>query len=279
MEREIVRVHGVTKRGPSEQVNDKQIILPAGNYAQTTPFLMLSEDWFAAPRGFEAHPHRGMQTVTFVLEGALEHKDHTGGHGVLRAGDVQWMTAGRGVEHSEMPHGNEMAHTLQLWLNLPAKQKMIAARYVNQAAADVPVRKEDGIEVRVYAGRSGSVEHSYGSDWPLTLLDIRMEPRKFLFQEIPAMYRGFAYVLEGSARLGADGTPVTVGHVAWFDPSLGDGDDTLTIASDEKKVRLLLFAAPPIQEPVAFGGPFVMNTAQEIQQAFADYRSGKFLEG
>ncbi|HVG52634.1 MAG TPA: pirin family protein [Xanthobacteraceae bacterium] len=278
MEREIVRVHGVTKRGPSEQVNDKQIILQAGNYAQTTPFLMLSEDWFAAPRGFEAHPHRGMQTVTFVLEGALEHKDHTGGHGVLRAGDVQWMTAGRGVEHSEMPHGNEMAHTLQLWLNLPAKQKMTAARYVNQAAEDVPVRNEDGIEVRVYAGRSNGVEHPYGSDWPLTLLDIRMEPRKLLFQEIPAMYRGFVYVLQGRARIGAGGTPVAQGEVAWFDPSLGNGDDTLTIAADEQ-LRLLLFAAPPIQEPVAFGGPFVMNTAQEIQQAFADYRSGKFLEG
>jgi redox-sensitive bicupin YhaK (pirin superfamily) len=93
------------------------------------------------------------------------------------------------------------------------------------------------------------------------------------------MYRGFIYVLEGSVRLGADGTTVTAGHVAWFDPSLGDGDDTLTIASDEKKVRLLLFAAPPIQEPVAFGGPFVMNTQEEIQQAFADYRSGKFLAG
>jgi redox-sensitive bicupin YhaK (pirin superfamily) len=255
MEREIVRVHGVTKRGPSEQVNDKQIVLQAGNYLQTTPFLTLSEDWFAAPRGFETHPHRGMQTVTFVLDGALEHKDHTGGHGVLHTGDVQ------------------------LWLNLPAKMKMTAARYVNQHAADVPVRKEDGVEVRVYAGRSGKAEHPHGSNWPMMLLDIRMEPRKFLFQEIPSMYRGFAYVLEGSARLGAEGTPVTASHVAWFDPSLGDGDDTLTIASDEKNVRLLLFAAPPIQEPVAFGGPFVMNTQEEIQQAFADYRSGKFLAG
>ena len=278
MEREIVRVHGVTKRGPSEQVHDKQIILQADNYTQTTPFLVLSEDWFAAPRGFEIHPHRGMQTVTIVLDGALEHKDHTGGHGVLRAGDVQWMTAGRGVLHSEMPHGDEMAHTLQLWLNLPAKLKMTAARYVNQIAADVPVRHDDGVEVRVYAGRSGAAEHPHGSDWPMTLLDIRMEPRKLLFQEVPAMYRGFLYVLQGSARVGAGGTPVTAGQVAWFDPSLGDGDDTLTIAADEQ-LRALLFAAPPIQEPVAFGGPFVMNTAEEIQQAFADYQSGKFLAG
>jgi redox-sensitive bicupin YhaK (pirin superfamily) len=276
MEKEIVRIHGVTPRGASEQVHDKQIIVQAGDYTATTPFLMLSEDWFAAPRGFEEHPHRGMQTVTFVLEGALEHADHTGGHGVLRAGDVQWMTAGRGVMHSEMPHQNEMAHTLQLWLNLPAKMKMMPARYVNQTAADVPVRREDGVEVRVYAGKSGSAEHAHGSDWPMTLLDIRLEPGKFLFQEIPAMYRGFVYVLQGSGRIGEGGTPVRANQVAWFDPSLSDGDDNLTINADES-LRLLLFAAPPIQEPVAFGGPFVMNTEAEIHQAFTDFRSGKFL--
>lgn len=276
MEKEIVRIHGVTRRGPSEQVNDKQIIVQAGDYVATTPFLMLSEDWFAAPRGFETHPHRGMQTVTFVLDGALEHADHTGGHGVLRQGDVQWMTAGRGVMHSEMPHENEMAHTLQLWLNLPAKMKMMPARYVNQSAADVPVRKENGIEVRVYAGKSGDVEQQHGSDWPMMLLDVRMETGKMLFQDIPSMYRGFVYVLEGSGRMGVGGTPVTKGQIAWFDPTLGDGNDTFTIAADEP-LRLLLFAGPPIQEPVAFGGPFVMNTEQEIHQAFADFRSGKFL--
>ena len=277
MEKEIVRVHGVTPRGPSEQVNDKQVVVPAGDYNATTPFLMLSEDWFAAPRGFETHPHRGMQTVTFVLDGALEHADHTGGNGVLRKGDVQWMTAGRGVMHSEMPHGNETAHTLQLWLNLPAKMKMMPARYVNQSAADVPVRNEDGIEVHVYAGKSGTAEQTHGSDWPMMLLDVRMQAGKMLFQDIPSMYRGFVYVLEGSGRMGAGGMPVTKGQVAWFDPTLGDGNDTFTIAADEP-LRLLLFAGPPIQEPVAFGGPFVMNTQAEINQAFADFRSGKFPE-
>jgi redox-sensitive bicupin YhaK (pirin superfamily) len=276
MEKEIVRIHGVTPRGPSEQVHNKQIIVQAGNYAATTPFLMLSEDWFAAPRGFETHPHRGMQTVTFVLDGALEHADHTGGSGVLRQGDVQWMTAGRGVMHSEMPHANEMAHTLQLWLNLPAKMKMMPARYVNQSAGEVPARKEDGIEVRVYAGKSGTVEQKHGSDWPMMLLDVRMEPGKMLFQDIPSIYRGFVYVLEGSGRMGAGGTPVIKGQIAWFDPTLGDDNDTFTIAADEP-LRLLLFAGPPIQEPVAFGGPFVMNTEQEIHQAFMDFRSGKFL--
>ncbi len=276
MEKQVRRVHGVERRGPSEQVHDKQIIFPPSNYEATTPFLMLSEDWFAAPRGFETHPHRGMQTVTFVLDGAIEHRDHTGGHGVLREGDVQWMTAGRGVLHSELPHENEMAHTLQLWLNLPARLKMTMARYVNQHAAEVPVRHGDGFTVRVYAGRSGDKEAPHGSDWPLMLLDIRVDAGRTLTQEMPADYRGFLYVREGRAQLGARATAVAAMQVAWFDPTDGGGADTLTIAADAP-FRALLFAAPPINEPVVFGGPFVMNTAEEIRQAFADFRSGRFL--
>jgi quercetin 2,3-dioxygenase len=277
MEKKIVRVHGVIRRGPSEQVHDKQLVFPPDGYAEQTPFLMLSEDWFAAPRGFEEHPHRGMQTVTFVLDGALEHRDHTGGHGVLREGDVQWMTAGRGVMHSEMPHADEMAHTLQLWLNLPARLKMTKARYVNQIADQVPVRRGDGVEVRVYAGRSGEIEQPHGSDWPMMLLDIRLDAGKTLAQQVPADYRGFIYVTNGKGRLGADNVPVITTQVAWFDPSTGgDEEDTVTIAA-EAAMRVLLIASPPINEPVAFGGPFVMNTEAEIRQAFMDYRTGNLL--
>jgi redox-sensitive bicupin YhaK (pirin superfamily) len=276
MEKQITRIHDVVRRGPSEQVHDKQTIFAPDDYAATTPFLMMSEDWFAAPRGFETHPHRGMQTVTFVLDGALEHRDHTGGHGVLREGDVQWMTAGRGVMHSEMPHQNEMAHTLQLWLNLPAKLKMTAARYVNQQANDVPMRQGDGFDVRVYGGQSGETKQPCGSDWPMMFLDIRLDEGKTLVQEVPAGYRGFLYILKGNGRLGATGAAVMTSQVAWFDPSAGEGDDTLAIVADAP-LRALLYAGPPINEPVAFGGPFVMNTADEVRQAFMDFRSGRFL--
>ena len=117
--RPISRITSVIPQGASSQVENKQLVIGAEGWEKTTPFLFLSEDWFGKPKGFEEHPHRGMQTVTVVLEGALEHRDHTGAHGILKAGDVQWMTAGHGVLHSEMPHGNETAHTLQLWLNLP----------------------------------------------------------------------------------------------------------------------------------------------------------------
>jgi redox-sensitive bicupin YhaK (pirin superfamily) len=273
---EISRVHGVIPRGPSEQVHNKQVIFPPGDYAKTTPFLMLSEDWFAAPRGFEAHPHRGMQTVTIVLDGALEHRDHTGGHGVLRQGDVQWMTAGRGVLHSEMPHENEMAHTLQLWLNLPARMKMTAPRYVNQMGGEVPVLRGDGTEVRVYAGPADGTQQPHGSDWPVVLFDLRIDAGSTLAQAVPATYRGFVYVVEGRGRIGANAVVITAPQVGWFDPS-GGGSDQLTIAA-ETPLRAILCAGPPINEPVAMGGPFVMNTEDEIRQAFVDFRTGRFLQ-
>jgi redox-sensitive bicupin YhaK (pirin superfamily) len=271
MEKSVSRVARVVLQGASSQVQKKQLVLGAEGYPATSPFLFLSEDWFGPPGGFEEHPHRGMQTVTFVLEGALEHRDHTGAHGILKAGDVQWMTAGHGVLHSEMPHGNGQAHTLQLWLNLPAKMKMIPARYQDQRFADTPVRRVPGGEVRVYAGKSGEVSHTHGSDWPMWLLDIRLEKDASFTHEMPAEHRGFIYVMEGSATVG--GKDVAAGEVAWFEPGAGN---ELPITA-HARFRGLVFSAAPIDEPVVAYGPFVMNTKQEIQQAFMDYQSGRLV--
>jgi hypothetical protein len=267
----VSRVSRVIPQGATSQVQNKQLVVGAEGYDATSPFLFLSEDWFGRPGGFEEHPHRGMQTVTFILEGALEHRDHTGAHGVLKAGDVQWMTAGHGVLHSEMPHGAEQAHTLQLWLNLPAKMKMIPARYKDQRFADTPIRRVPGGEIRVYAGKSGEVSHTHGSDWPMWLLEIRLEKGARVSQEIPGEHRGFVYVLEGRAAIG--GKEVKKGEVAWFEP--GEGDE-LSIAAHEN-FRGLLFSGSPIDEPVVAYGPFVMNTKQEIQQAFMDYQAGRLV--
>ena len=269
--RTVSRVARAIPRGANEQVQRKQLVVGAEGYAATSPFLLLSEDWFARPGGFEEHPHRGMQTVTVVLDGALEHRDHTGAHGILRAGDVQWMTAGRGVLHSEMPHQAEEAHTLQLWLNLPARMKMIPARYRDQRLAETPCRGLDGGEVRVYAGRSGAVEHGHGSDWPMWLLDIRLAAGAALAQEIPAEHRGFVYVLAGAAAIG--GREVAAGEVAWLEPG---GAEAWSVAARED-FRGLAFSAPPIDEPVVAYGPFVMNTREEIQQAFLDYQAGRLV--
>jgi hypothetical protein len=269
--REISRVTRVIPQGASSQVENKQLVIGSEGWEHTTPFLFLSEDWFGAPKGFETHPHRGMQTVTVVLEGALEHRDHTGAHGILRAGDVQWMTAGHGVLHSEMPHGKETAHTLQLWLNLPRSMKMIPARYQDQRLKDVPVRKVPGGEIRVYAGRSGEVSHPHGSDYPMSLLDIRLSAGVSLGQEIFTRDRGFVYVLAGRGTVGSK--KVEKGDVAWFEP--GEGDELSIVAAED--FRGLLFSGEPIHESAVAYGPFVMNTEQEIQQAFLDYQVGKLV--
>jgi hypothetical protein len=269
--RAVSRITRVIPQGASSQVANKQLVIGAEGWEKTTPFLFLSEDWFGSPKGFETHPHRGMQTVTVVLEGALEHRDHTGAHGILGAGDVQWMTAGHGVLHSEMPYGNETAHTLQLWLNLPRAMKMIPARYQDQRLAETPIRKIQNGEVRVYAGRSGEVSHPHGSDYPMSLLDIRLSAGARLGQEISTKDRGFIYVLEGQASIG--GKQVSKNQVAWFEP--GEGDE-LSIAAVED-FRGLLFSGAPIHEPAVAYGPFVMNTKQEIQQAFLDYQAGKLV--
>ncbi len=278
MERRIDRINRAVSLGATEQVQAKRLVIGTDDFASISPFLRYSEDWFAAPGGFDTHPHRGMQTVTLVLDGALHHRDHTGADGVLRAGDVQWMTAGRGVLHSEMPYGRETAHTLQLWLNLPAAAKMTQARYLDQRLADVPVRRAPGVEARVYAGRSGDVVQPHGSDWPMMLIDLRVAAGHSFALEIPAAYRGFVYVIDGRARLGSAGTPVAAPDVAWFDPrAKGAGEvDTLTVAA-EAPFRGIVCAGPPIDEPVVAYGPFVMNTVEEIRQAFIDYQTDRLI--
>jgi redox-sensitive bicupin YhaK (pirin superfamily) len=212
-----------------------------------------------------------MQTVTIVLEGAVEHRDHTGAHGILRAGDVQWMTAGHGVLHSEMPYGDETAHTLQLWLNLPARLKMIPARYQDQRLKDTPVRTIPGGKLVVYAGRSGEVSHPHGSDYPMSLLDIRLGAGARLAQEMSTRDRGFVYVLNGRVAIG--GEEVKKGEVAWFEP--GEGGELMLEAKED--LRGLLFAGEPIYEPAVAYGPFVMSTKQEIEQAFLDYQAGRLV--
>jgi redox-sensitive bicupin YhaK (pirin superfamily) len=271
------RIEQPVERGASEQVEAKRLIL-GEDFAKQSPFLRCSEDWFAAPGGFETHPHRGMETVTLVLEGGLHHRDHTGANGVLRPGDVQWMTAGRGVLHSEMPHGSERAHTLQLWLNLPAAAKMLPARYVDQPLASVPVRRLPGVEARIYAGTSGAVRQKHGSYWPMMLLDITIEASHRFEPELPADHRAFLYVLRGAARVGAERRVVRAPQVAWFEPTAGEAMvDTIALEAEEP-FRGLLCSGPPIDEPVVAYGPFVMNTVDEIRQAFADYHGRRLNE-
>jgi quercetin 2,3-dioxygenase len=248
---------------------------------QIDPFLLLDEfksdradDYLA---GFPDHPHRGFETVTYMLAGAMEHRDHAGNRGELAAGSVQWMTAGRGIVHSEMPRQRDgLMWGFQLWVNLPARDKMIAPRYQDIAPERIPeATLAEGVTARVIAGKVGGVVGPVeGIATEPLYLDVRLSPEAAVELPLTAGHNAFAYVYEGRATLGpASGTrEVAAGELA----VLSDGD-ALHAAAGTAGARFLLLAARPLREPVARYGPFVMNTREEIVQAVDDYRNGRLL--
>jgi quercetin 2,3-dioxygenase len=261
--------------GMSTQHRVRQLVAP-GNWDATDPFLLLMEDWF--PRGvFDWHPHRGIETVTFVIDGALEHRDNAGHSGTIRAGDAQWMTAGRGLLHVEQPPEGVTVHSLQLWVNLPASDKMAEPRYQDLVAADLPVRREPGATARVYSGASGQVVASTKNHVPVTMVEFRLDPGVRISQELPGDYNAFLVILEGEGRIGVEQTAVRSGQVVWLTHANKEQQSAVLLtATAEKPLRALLFAGRPLHEPVVARGPFVMNTEDQIREAYADYRAGKF---
>jgi redox-sensitive bicupin YhaK (pirin superfamily) len=244
-----------------------------GDWAAVDPFLALMEDWF--PRGvFGKHPHRGIETVTYVLEGRIDHYDNHGHQGAILPGDAQWMTAGRGLIHNEIPAEGDVVHSLQLWVNLPAAQKMTAPRYQDLVASKLPARREPGAEVRVFSGASGGVVAPTLNHAPVTMLEFRLDAGVSVSQDLPADYNAFIVVLEGDGSIGA--APIVKGDVAWLTREDGERASEVSIAAGSAPLRALLYAGRPLREPVVAGGPFVMNTKAEIEQAYADYRAGKF---
>lgn len=240
------------------------------------PFLLLDEfgsdnstDYIA---GFPDHPHRGFETVTLMLDGIMRHEDSAGNGGSLLPGGVQWMTAGRGIVHSEMPETREgLMRGFQLWVNLPAKDKMAEPRYQNIEPDDVPeIHTDDGATVRVIAGVVNGVDGAV-TDIAVqpTYLDITLAPNGRFSLPLPEGHQGFVYLYEGSA---------SVEDVALKKSNLGvlSKGDGLEVQGGENGARLILVAGAPLNEPIARHGPFVMNTREEIQQAFDDFRAGRF---
>jgi redox-sensitive bicupin YhaK (pirin superfamily) len=283
--RKVSRVETKRVLGPDAQVDDKAMIFGPDRPALTDPFLVLSEDWFSAP-GFEWHPHRGVETVTTVVDGVLEHGDNAGHAGALEPGDVQWMTAGRGIIHRELAYRNEHAHTLQLWVNLPAAAKLTGTRYQDLRAAARPVLTAAGTRIDMISGSAGDSTGPALNHWPISGALVSLEPGTSLDYAIPARDRAFGHVLDGHAEFG--GRPVHTGQTAWSDPvapavTAGPADGPaggsvlrLSAPDQDKVTRIMLYSGPPIGEPVAFGGPFVMNNEAEIAAAFADFRRGAF---
>jgi redox-sensitive bicupin YhaK (pirin superfamily) len=270
-----------------------------GNTTEFDPFLLLDdfrndvpEDYLA---GFPWHPHRGIETVTYVLAGTVEHGDSMGNHGAIAAGDVQWMTAGSGIIHQEMPKGDPEGrmHGFQLWANLPSALKMTAPRYQEVKAAEVPlVQDDDGTAVRIvcgsFWGKKGPVE---GIAADPTYLDVSVPPRLRRTLPVETARHAFAYVFFGDGKFCNASGPLAVPTeaVGWADTHppteatnrslvLFDRGDEIEVQAGEDGVRFLLVSGKPLVEPVAWYGPIVMNTQAELRQAFEELERGTFLK-
>lgn len=243
------------------------------------PFLLLDvfrsddpDDYIA---GFPPHPHRGFETVTYLLNGNMRHKDSAGHEGVIKAGGVQWMTAGRGIEHSEMPEQEEgLLYGFQLWVNLPAASKMVMPRYQELDASQITMEERKGAKINVIAGQT--IE---GTKGPVTeieaaplYLDVSLNDAAEFNEQISQGYNSFVFVIDGHITVNGKERSVHVSQDSLV--VLGDGDHVSI--SSQGDSRFLLVAGKPFNEPVARYGPFVMNTEEEIQQAFVDYRAGQF---
>ncbi len=242
------------------------------------PFLLLdhfaSRDRADYEAGFPLHPHRGIETVTYLLTGAVRHRDSVGNAGEIGPGDVQWMTAGRGIMHEEMPQVRpEGVAGFQLWVNLPKKEKMIAPRYQNVRAKEIPaIQRKDGTTVRVIAGSIEGVSGPIsGIAAEPTFLDVSVAAEESFGMAIPRGHAAFVYVFEGAGQFGADSTMVTAPKLA----GLSDGD-SIVVRAGERGVRFLQVSGKPLNEPVARYGPFVMNTREEIQQTLRELQQGTF---
>ena len=259
---------------------------PKASFSDFDPFLLLDEmgPMDVAPgeaKGAPDHPHRGFETVTYMLSGDMEHQDSSGHAGRLRSGDVQWMTAGSGVVHAEMPSAEFMRtggrmHGFQLWVNLPQRDKMIKPRYQEIPSAKIPKSTSaDGlVSVGVIAGEAMGETAVIETRTPIIYLHYRIKPGGVVNQKIPHDYNAFAYVVEGDGLFGAEGERGADGQMMMFAP---DGDEVRIenppVAA--KTLEVLLIAGVPLSEPIARYGPFVMNTEAEIHQAFEDYRRGR----
>ena len=240
------------------------------------PFLLLDafrsdnpNDYIA---GFPAHPHRGFETVTYLLDGRMRHKDNAGNEGVIEPGGIQWMTAGKGIVHSEMPEQEDgLLEGFQLWINLPASHKMTNPGYQEHSAADIPLETRSGTSIRVITGKT-----SQGTEGPVVqplteplYLDISLDADTEFSESIAEGHNAVVYVVKGSVLM--DGHNIGRDQLA----VLSKGEQ-LNLKSGEQGGRFLLIAGKPLGEPVERAGPFVMNTRDELHQAYADYQSGKF---
>ena len=242
------------------------------------PFLMLDafdsrnpEDYI---KGFPWHPHRGIETITYLIEGSVAHGDSLGNHGVIGSGDCQWMTAGSGIIHQEMPQAAPRMLGAQLWLNLPAAEKMADPAYGDIQQAHIPVVANDGATVRILSGSYAGVDGAFqGRHIQALYLDVDLAPGKVFTLPTPAGDTVFCYLFSGEARFGNGGQPVERRRAALMGPG-----DLLRAEAGPEGVRMIVLAASPLGEPIAWGGPIVMNTREELNLAFKELEENNFIK-
>ncbi len=270
-----------------------------GKTQEFDPFLLLDDFRNEHPddyrAGFPWHPHRGIETITYVLAGNVDHGDSLGNEGTISAGDVQWMTAGSGIIHQEMPHGDPQGrmHGFQLWSNLPSSLKMTPPRYQDIQAADIPeVTEDDGTTIRVICGNLWGVQGPVdGIASNPHYVDVSVPPGIRRSLPVETSRHAFAYVFDGAGTFCNASGPLSVPTegVGWSDTSVSDqadnrslvlfdSGDEVVVHAGEAGIRFLLVSGKPLREPVAWYGPIVMNTQEELRKAFAEYRDGTFLK-
>ena len=273
-----------------------------GDTAETDPFLLFDDFRNEIPeyylKGFPWHPHRGIETITYVLAGEVDHGDSLGNKGILRSGDIQWMTAGSGIIHQEMPKGNQAGqmHGFQLWANLPSHKKMTDPRYQDIPSVEIPeVTEDDGTKVRIitgdFMGRTGPVEGIAANP---NYLDIQVPAGRTRIFKVETTRHAFAYVFEGSGNFRGSSPPL-LAPTEYVDSQgttdamaahpaenrtlvLFDRGDEIRVTAGETGIRFLLVSGEPLKEPVAWHGPIVMNTQEELRKAFQEYQTGRFLK-
>lgn len=257
--------------GPGEStVRRLKILISPGFWRSTDPFILMGEDIYKKG-AFENHPHRGLETITYVVKGKLSHYDNLGNRGEITEGEALWMTSGRGIVHNEIPVDDKAVHIFQLWLNLPKKDKFVEANYQELKKENVPKRTLPGAEVFVFSGFSGDVTSPTRNYVQMTMIEVRLEPFATFEQELPEDTNGFVLILEGEGTVGT--TSVERGNFAWLEHE--QEKSMVKFQTGQTGVRLLLYGAKPLREPMVAQGPFVMNSSEEIQQAFVDYHRDK----
>ncbi len=241
------------------------------------PFLMLdafdSSDPNEYVRGFPWHPHRGIETITYLIEGDIEHRDSLGNHGSIRDGDCQWMTAGSGIIHQEMPQPTKRMRGTQLWLNLPARDKLTKPKYRDIRQENIPVVETGESRVRIIAGKYGAISGGFVGDFVRTVyLDVEIFSGCDWSFSVESDMTVFIFVFEGAGTFALDEGQVTMKQAALFGPG-----ESVEVKASDQGVRFLLLMADPLKEPIAWGGPIVMNTRSELDQAFREIGDGTFI--